>query len=247
MCKPQEYFAAVRPASSISSTADQIYTRIGKNLPPDQSHGWTVVLMDRASRFLWELKCGKKDRSLFKKALRILEKLVTRTEDLTLLTDGERRYGKVLFEICSQVLHTGKRGRPRTTLRKGCKIRLKNKGSQAHKKGPKRPKYESPCPEHPETVQNIRDQEIHANHCEAFNSVLRRCLAVFRRATNTYAKQEYALQRVLDTYWVEYNFMRQHGTTKQVPAVALGILDKAWSWEEFFMIRLVAYGDRPSH
>jgi hypothetical protein len=31
-----------------------------------------------------------------------------------------------------------------STLKKGVKVRLKNKGVQAHKKGPKRPKYQAP-------------------------------------------------------------------------------------------------------
>ncbi len=39
---------------------------------------------------------------------------------------------------------------------------------------------------------------------------------------------------------VVYNFMRKHGTAKQVPAVTLGILDRTWSWEEFLMIRMAA-------
>ena len=219
---------------------DELYTRVGKNVPPAESLGWTVVLMDRASRFLWELQCGKKDRKLFRKALRILQELINRTGDITLITDGERRYGIVLFEICFELLHTGKRGRPRRTLKKGTKVRIKNKGSQAHKRGPKRPKYEAPCPEHSETVQNIDNSDINANHCEAFNSSLRRRNSTFRRDTNTYAKHEEGLQRTLDLYWVVHNFMRVHFTTGKVPAVALGILDKGLSWDELFMLPMAA-------
>jgi hypothetical protein len=33
-----------------------------------------------------------------------------------------------LFELCSEALRTGKRGRPKKTLPKGVKVRLKNKG-----------------------------------------------------------------------------------------------------------------------
>ena len=44
--------------------ADEAYTKVRKNVPPDRSRGWTIVLMDRASRFIWELQCGKKDRKL---------------------------------------------------------------------------------------------------------------------------------------------------------------------------------------
>ncbi len=37
-----------------------------------------------------------------------------------------------------------------------------------------------------------------------------------------------------------HNFTRTHYTTKQVPAVALGILDNGLSWEELFMVTLAA-------
>jgi hypothetical protein len=82
------------------------------------------------------------------------------------------------------------------------KVRVKNKGSQVHKRGRKRPKYQAPQPEHPQTTQNLEDQDIHANHLEAFNSALRRRLACYRRKTNTYAKDQLALQQRLDAYWV---------------------------------------------
>lgn len=125
-------------------------------------------------------------------------------------------------------------------MKKGVKVRIKNKGSQAHKKGPKRLKYQAPQPEHPEAVQDIVNKDIHANHCEAFNSSLRRRNSVFRHRTNTYAKKENGLQRTLDVFWVIHNFIRTHFTTKQVPAVALGILDKKLSWDELFMIPMSA-------
>ena len=117
---------------------DELYTKVNRNKPPCESEGWTIVLMDRASRFIWELCCGEKDRSLFKSAMEILSQVIEQTEDLSLLTDGERRYGNLLFEICHKVLRTGNPGRPKKVLPKGVKVRVKNKGSQAHKKGRKR-------------------------------------------------------------------------------------------------------------
>ena len=39
---------------------DELYTKVKENNPPDQSEGWTIVLMARASRFIWELKCGQR-------------------------------------------------------------------------------------------------------------------------------------------------------------------------------------------
>lgn len=219
---------------------DELYTKVEQNKPPTESAGWTVVLMDRASRFLWELECGAKEHSLFEAAMQTLGQVIEQTADLALLTDGERRYGNILFAICHEVLQTGKPGRPPHILPKGVKVRVKNKGSQAHKRGPKRPKYQAPHREHPETEQNLADQEIHANHVEAFNSALRRRLACYRRKTNTYAKNTTALQARLDVYWILHNFVRPHFTTRQVPAVALGIVEHGLSMADIFRIRCLA-------
>ena len=218
---------------------DELYTKVDKNHPQDQSAGWTIVLMDRATRFIWDMQCGRKDREMFQKAITCLSKVLDQAEELTLLTDGERRYGNLLFEICSEVVKTGKRGRPRKTLPKGVKVRIKNKGSQSHKKGRKRQKYQDPQPEHPETIQNIENKEIHANHLEAFNASLRRLCAAYRRRTNTYAKKENRLQERLDLIWIFHNFTKIHFTTRQVPAVALGIMKQGIKVENLFYIQKI--------
>jgi IS1 family transposase len=219
---------------------DELYTKVGKNKPPSESEGWTLVLMDRASRFIWELSCGERETTLFENAMATLLQVIEKTDDLSLVTDGERRYGNLLFDICQEVIRTGQVGRPKTTLEEGVKVRVKNKGSQAHKSGPKRPKYQAPQPEHPETKPNIEDQDIHANHVEAFNSALRRRVAAYRRKTNTYAKDKLFLQNRLDAYWILHNFVIPHFSLKQAPAVVLGCLEKALSWTELFRIQFVS-------
>jgi hypothetical protein len=218
---------------------DELYTRVKKNVAPDESQGWAMVLMDRATRFLWDMQCGRKDRKMFKKAMSLLCQVIEQTGDLTLLTDGERRYGSLLFELCSEALRTGKRGRPKKTLRKGVKVRLKHKGAQRHKRGRKRPKYQAPYPEHPDTAQPIAPTDIHANQLEAFNTSLRRRCAAYRRRTNTYAKNQTRLQERLDVYWIVHNFVRVHFTTRQVPAVALGVLESGLSLHEVFFIQKI--------
>jgi hypothetical protein len=219
---------------------DELFTRVPKKVAPDESQGWTIVLMDRATRFIWDMHCGRKDRKLFKKAIGLLGQVIEQTGDLTLLTDGERRYGNLLFELCRQALRTGKRGRPKKTLPKGVKVRLKNKGSQRHKRGRKRPKYQAPYPEHPDTAQPLATTEMHANHLEAFHASLRRRCAAYRRRTNMYAKKTERLQERLDVYWIVHNFVRVHFTTRQVPAVALGVLEESFSLQEIFGIQKVA-------
>jgi transposase-like protein len=217
---------------------DEAYTKVHQNVPPDQSLGWTILLMDRASRFIWAWDCGKKDRRLFKKAIKTLNKIVKHTKDLSLFTDGERRYGNLLFEICYELVKNGQPGRPKKTFKRGVHVRIKNKGSQAHKKGPKRPKYQSPWAEHPETNRTIAASDIHANHAEAFFSSLRRKCATFRRKTNMYAKTTAGLQRLLHVYWVVHNFLRVHFTTREVPAVALGVIERRLSAGEIFHMQM---------
>ena len=72
---------------------DELYTKVEQNVLPSASEGWTIVLMERGSRFLWELHCGRKDQQLFERALSCLAQVIKQTGSLSLLTDGERRYG----------------------------------------------------------------------------------------------------------------------------------------------------------
>ena len=92
-----------------------------------------------------------------------LARLIDKSTFLTLITDGEKSYGARLFEVCHEMIMTGKPGRPKKTLKKGVRVALKNKGKQNHKKGPKKKKYERPWPEHPDTNSFIENREIQAN------------------------------------------------------------------------------------
>jgi len=56
------------------------YTKIGKNTPAAESEGWTIVLMDRASRFIWEMHCGTKDEKLFLYAIETLSQVIEKTD-----------------------------------------------------------------------------------------------------------------------------------------------------------------------
>jgi hypothetical protein len=67
---------------------DELYTRVKKNVAPDASQGWTIVLMDRATRFIWDMHCGRKDRKMFKKAMRLLCQVIEQTGDLTHVQGG---------------------------------------------------------------------------------------------------------------------------------------------------------------
>jgi len=76
---------------SLVIEGDELYTKVKKNEEASQSEGWTIVMMERASRFIWTLKCGKKEQKLFLEAVTTLVELFDKTEAIKLFTDGERR------------------------------------------------------------------------------------------------------------------------------------------------------------
>ena len=216
---------------------DELYTVVGERVEPSDSQGWTVVIMERASRFIVEQRCGEKDTELFRSVMNTVTAYIEQSEDVTFLSDGERRYGNMLFELCAEELRDGRRGRPPKTLPKDVKVRVKNKGSQNADPENSRPKYEAPWREHPDTEQTLDNRDIHANHVEAQNAALRRRNSAFRRRTNTYAKCKKGLQRTLDVHQIIHNFVRRHWTTGKVPAVALGVIGGALCLEDILTSR----------
>ncbi len=99
---------------------DELYTKVHHKTAASDSEGWTIVLMERASRFIWHMECGRRDKRIFKRAIKTLAKIAERTRQTTLITDGEKRYGTTLFEVCSEVIRTAKRGRPKKFYPRAC-------------------------------------------------------------------------------------------------------------------------------
>ena len=55
--------------------------KVRKNEEASASEGWTIVLMDRASRFIWHLKCGRKEQKLFLEAMMTVAELFERSAE----------------------------------------------------------------------------------------------------------------------------------------------------------------------
>ncbi|MDM8566692.1 hypothetical protein QUF74_13700 [Candidatus Halobeggiatoa sp. HSG11] len=56
------------------------------------------------------------NEQMFENAMEKVAAYIKQSGELTFLSDGERRYGNTLFDICAEVLRTGSRGRPPKTL-----------------------------------------------------------------------------------------------------------------------------------
>jgi len=236
---PLMLYAVCHEFIRLTFEGDELYTITGRRGEVSDSEGWTAVVMERASRFIADMRCGKKDARMFEAVMSTIAGYAAQSGDISFFSDGERRYGNILFELCAEVLRTGRPGRPVKTFPPGMRVRLKNKGAQKSKPGRKRSKYETPHREHPQTQDILQTADIHANHAEAHNAALRRRCSAFRRRTNLYAKSPEGLQRVLDVYQIIHNFIRPHWTTGQVPAVALGVVAGALRLEDVLTARFV--------
>lgn len=109
---------------------DERYTKVNQTVALSDSEGWTIVLMERGSRFLWELSCGRKDQPLFEQALTLLAEVIGQPVVLTLLSDGERRYGiSSSISVVRRFVRVN-RDVPRNGYLKGCECDSKIKGSR---------------------------------------------------------------------------------------------------------------------
>ncbi|MEL7004269.1 MAG: hypothetical protein AAFN93_16235 [Bacteroidota bacterium] len=106
---------------------NELYIKIDKNASQSISEGWAIVLIEHGNRFLLESHCGRKDKRRFGQALTRLAKLIEKTGSIRLLIDGERLYASILFELCHDVIRTGKQRYSRKRLPKGVRARLKSK------------------------------------------------------------------------------------------------------------------------
>jgi len=213
---------------------DELYTRVHHNRPASESEGWTAILLERASRFILAAECGPKDESLFMSVIEELSDLSKNCKDMSLFTDGERRYGNILFDLCH--IWIGKKGQAVKALPPQIQVRIKNKSSARKSSG--RPKYQSPWLE--TALQKIDEMDIQANHVEAFNASLRRRNSAYRRRSNTYAKSREGLQRTLDRETIIHNYVRPHFTTGKVPAVMMGIMKKGLQIEDILTLQQIA-------
>lgn len=210
---------------------DELYTKVHHNRLADLSPGWTLVALERQTRYWVTSAVGEKKIPLFEQGVAQAWRLAGERPS-TWFSDGEVSYEAALWPL-ARYWHTSetpalplRRGRRRGSgyrWREGVLVARKVKGSQ----GSTRQRYERAGKRHVAT-QDCEDREIHAYHVEAFNSALRRRCSAYRRRTNMYAKTEDGLRRAVGVQRRVHNLCRPHpglskGTT---PAMAAGVAFK---------------------
>lgn len=80
------------------------------------------------------------------------------------------------------------------------------------------------------------EKHISTSYVERQNLTMRMSMRRFTRLTNGFSKKLENHCHALALYFVHYNFMRIHKTLRVTPALAAGITDRVWDWEDIIAI-----------
>jgi IS1 family transposase len=76
------------------------------------------------------------------------------------------------------------------------------------------------------------DDHVSTSYVERHNLTMRMSMRRFTRLTNAFSKKYENHCHALSLYFVYYNFIRIHKTLRVTPAMAAGLTDKLWIWED---------------
>jgi IS1 family transposase len=77
-----------------------------------------------------------------------------------------------------------------------------------------------------------RERDISTSYAERQNLTMRMSMRRFTRLTNAFSKKYESHCHALALYFVYYNFVRIHKSLKVSPAMAAGLTDRLWGWED---------------
>lgn len=77
---------------------------------------------------------------------------------------------------------------------------------------------------------------VSTSYVERQNLTMRMSMRRFTRLTNGFSKKLGNHCHALALYFVHYNFMRIHKSLRVTPAMAAGLTDRVWSWDDIIAI-----------
>lgn len=79
---------------------------------------------------------------------------------------------------------------------------------------------------------NPDEDRVSTSHVESQNLTMRQSIRRFTRLTTGYSKKLENLKAAVALHFANYNLVRVHSTLRCSPAMAAGITDHLWTWEE---------------
>jgi IS1 family transposase len=91
-------------------------------------------------------------------------------------------------------------------------------------------------------IGNPKDKDISTSYAERQNLTMRMSMRRFTRLTNAFSKKFESHCHALALYFLFYNFIRIHKSLKVSPAMAAGLTDNLWNWEDVIALIDAAEG-----
>lgn len=94
--------------ADITVERDEVYTCVGKKpSPSSELEGSTIHFIERETRYWIEAHGGEKNQQLFARGVKTVWEWIKDSQSIKWFTDGERHYGKELWNLASVYLKSG--------------------------------------------------------------------------------------------------------------------------------------------
>ena len=200
---------------------------------------------DRASRFVVAWAFGPTEDELAPEVVRLSRQHTHAQAGASWVSDGRKAYEKAIRRVYRDPQRTGKRGRPPLVLREDVGLRQAVKRRVGGRVVGV-------------AVRTVLGEPVACPCCvheERLNGVLRDRLNAPARKTHAFAKQTTTWDALVLVCLFEHNWMRPHLALRERaeglpdgrryrlrrPAMAIGLTDHVWSWEEFLTFRHYQY------
>jgi len=205
---------------------------------------WGCISLDRATRFVVAWGFGSCEEDVAPNVVELTRRRTHNRAGVPWVSDGKAVYRKYVRKVYRDPHRTGKRGRPPLLATPGAGL------TQAVKRrvGGRVVGIE---------VRHMFGEGVgcpYVVYQERLNGVLRDRLNCLTRKTHAFAKEEGMWDCAVVMCLFENNWLRPHPALKvkaeglagrrylrRSPAMAVGLTDHVWSWEEFLTFRCYHY------
>ncbi len=189
-----------------------------KAAPFDAGNVWTWTAIDADSKLILSFMVGDRDAETAAFFIEDLKERLANRVQLT--TDGHKAY---LDAIAASFHETGV----------DYAMLVKLYGDPEKKSAERRYSPAEYVGSRKERITGNPDEaHVSTSHVERQNLTMRMSMRRFTRLTNAFSKKIDNHCHALSIYFVFYNFIRMHKSLRMSPAMAAGISDRLWDWEE---------------
>ena len=206
---------------------------------------WGCLSIDPSTRFVVAWASGSLEEEAVPEVVRLTRRRTRGQAGITWVSDGRAVYRREVRRIYRDPRRTGKRGRPPLVPTPGVGLtQMVKKRRRGRVVGIEIRTVLGEPASFPYTV-----------HEERLNGVLRDRLNALTRKTHAFAKAPRTWDALVTLCLFEHNWLRPHPALRELaeglpngrryrrrtPAMAIGLMDHVWSWEEFLTFRYYHY------